>query len=111
MEVGFQRLETGGQRARNFLVSGLLFAGRRLNMRPVGAEFGVTCGGRKFAGFRLVQLGGFEPPTSGSTIRRSNQLSYNCTPVERRNLVAAPRKIKAFAALRAGARGAVSSRA
>jgi hypothetical protein len=28
---------------------------------------------------RVVQLGGFEPPTSGSTIRRSNQLSYNCT--------------------------------
>jgi histidine ammonia-lyase len=26
----------------------------------------------------MVQLGGFEPPTSGSTIRRSNQLSYNC---------------------------------
>jgi len=24
-------------------------------MRPVGAQFGVTCGGRKFAGFRLVQ--------------------------------------------------------
>src|SRR5581483_1233273 len=28
---------------------------------------------------RMVQLGGLEPPTSGSTIRRSNQLSYNCT--------------------------------
>ena len=27
----------------------------------------------------LVQLGGLEPPTSGSTIRRSNQLSYSCT--------------------------------
>jgi hypothetical protein len=26
----------------------------------------------------VVQLGGFEPPTSGSTIRRSNQLSYSC---------------------------------
>src|SRR5580693_8217492 len=26
----------------------------------------------------MVQLGGLEPPTSGSTIRRSNQLSYNC---------------------------------
>ena len=26
----------------------------------------------------VVQLGGLEPPTSGSTIRRSNQLSYNC---------------------------------
>ena len=28
---------------------------------------------------RLVPLGGLEPPTSGSTIRRSNQLSYNGT--------------------------------
>lgn len=27
----------------------------------------------------MVQLGGLEPPTSGSTIRRSNQLSYSCT--------------------------------
>src|SRR5258708_4040891 len=27
----------------------------------------------------VVQLGGLEPPTSGSTIRRSNQLSYSCT--------------------------------
>src|ERR1043166_4627323 len=27
----------------------------------------------------LVQLGGFEPPTSGSTDRRSNHLSYSCT--------------------------------
>jgi hypothetical protein len=28
----------------------------------------------------VVQLGGLEPPTSGSTDRRSNQLSYSCTP-------------------------------
>ncbi len=27
----------------------------------------------------MVRLGGLEPPTSGSTIRRSNQLSYNRT--------------------------------
>lgn len=26
----------------------------------------------------MVQLGGLEPPTSCSTDRRSNQLSYNC---------------------------------
>jgi hypothetical protein len=26
----------------------------------------------------VVQLGGLEPPTSCSTDRRSNQLSYNC---------------------------------
>ena len=29
----------------------------------------------------MVQLGGFEPPTSGSTDRRSNHLSYSCTLV------------------------------
>src|SRR5258708_25087406 len=28
--------------------------------------------------FYVVQLGGLEPPTSCSTDRRSNQLSYNC---------------------------------
>src|SRR5258706_13194982 len=27
----------------------------------------------------MVQVGGLEPPTSGSTDRRSNQLSYTCT--------------------------------
>src|SRR5262245_31843992 len=27
----------------------------------------------------LVQLGGLEPPTSWSTAKRSNQLSYSCT--------------------------------
>ena len=32
----------------------------------------------EFAGFGVVQLGGLEPPTFGSTIRRSNQLSYSC---------------------------------
>src|ERR1700712_4437681 len=33
-------------------------------------RFPVLCG--------VVQLGGLEPPTSCSTDRRSNQLSYNC---------------------------------
>src|SRR3569832_928161 len=27
---------------------------------------------------RVVQVGGLEPPTSGSTDQRSNQLSYTC---------------------------------
>ena len=31
---------------------------------------------------RVVQLGGLEPPASGSTDRRSNQLSYSCTECE-----------------------------
>jgi hypothetical protein len=30
----------------------------------------------------LVQLGGLEPPTSWSTAKRSNQLSYSCTRVD-----------------------------
>ena len=35
----------------------------------------------------LVQLGGLEPPTSWSTAKRSNQLSYSCTRLgSRRNL-------------------------
>jgi hypothetical protein len=33
---------------------------------------------QKHFGSVLVQLGGLEPPTSCSTDRRSNQLSYNC---------------------------------
>ena len=32
----------------------------------------------------MVQLGGFEPPTSGSTDRRSNHLSYSCTATRAR---------------------------
>ena len=36
----------------------------------------------------LVQLGGLEPPTSCSTDRRSNQLSYNCILAEPRKGVA-----------------------
>ncbi len=31
----------------------------------------------------MVQLGGVEPPTSCSTDRRSNQLSYSCTTKSR----------------------------
>ena len=43
-----------------------------------GSSFGARAmsdGGSR----EVVQQGGFEPPTSGSTDRRSNQLSYCCT--------------------------------
>ena len=64
-----------------------------------GADYG--------AGMReVVQLGGLEPPTSGSTIRRSNQLSYNCPLTacvvakaafsQARNLRPGPRLCKMF---------------
>src|SRR4051794_36480252 len=39
---------------------------------------GLTCGRYGAISTVLVQLGGLEPPTSCSTDRRSNQLSYNC---------------------------------
>jgi hypothetical protein len=40
--------------------------------------------------FGVVQLGGLEPPTSCSTDRRSNQLSYNCILCRPRKGVAEP---------------------
>ena len=40
---------------------------------------------QKHLGSALVQLGGLEPPTSCSTDRRSNQLSYNCILAGRPN--------------------------
>src|SRR3954447_3511211 len=43
----------------------------------------VYCAAKRLIGQEqvrwMVQLGGFEPPTSGSTDRRSNHLSYSCT--------------------------------
>jgi hypothetical protein len=42
----------------------------------------------------MVQLGGVEPPTSGSTIRRSSQLSYSCMPFDGRTLKAPAGKCK-----------------
>ena len=48
----------------------------------------------------LVQLGGLEPPTSCSTDRRSNQLSYNC--------ILASRALDALK--RAGAKGGWTGR-
>jgi hypothetical protein len=44
-------------------------------MRPVGADFGVTCGGRKFAGFRLVR----QPNSPNSALRRRS-LSEHVAP-------------------------------
>jgi hypothetical protein len=49
----FQGLETGGQWARIFPILSLPCAVRRLNMPPLRGVFGVTSGGRKFAGIRL----------------------------------------------------------
>ena len=54
-------------------------ARRRPEMPPKHAIFAAGSVGCEFEEVKLVQLGGLEPPTSGSTIRRSNQLSYNCT--------------------------------
>src|ERR1043166_3940096 len=42
-------------------------------------------------GKEMVQSGGIEPPTSGSTIRRSNQLSYDC-PRAAETMEGAPQK-------------------
>jgi hypothetical protein len=66
----------------------------------------------------LVQLGGLEPPTSCSTDRRSNQLSYNCIrqrdpkkgPRTGRKLGATLRFGKADKASNANAHGAESNK-
>ena len=47
----------------------------------------------------VVQLGGLEPPTSCSTDRRSNQLSYNCILRGPQKGVANGRKLGATPAL------------
>ena len=47
-----------------------------LTMRPEELNrFQTLLGGFAW----MVQVGGLEPPTSGSTDQRSNQLSYTCT--------------------------------
>ena len=64
-----------------YLIRGSLWLGQRIRGRetaPVCGAFAIAIGGSRFGADGLVQLGGFEPPTSGSTIRRSNQLSYSC---------------------------------
>ena len=56
----------------------------------------ATNSGSEFLGNGLVQLGGFEPPTSGSTIRRSNQLSYNCIDEKKRETRGVPLRKQGF---------------
>ncbi len=94
-----QRLAGGGD--ENSLIYASLSQGQRPvmhAMRPQSARFALIRGGWEFWGNGMVQLGGFEPPTSGSTIRRSNQLSYNCTSSKRRggNYGPAPGKARRF---------------
>src|SRR3954452_25072741 len=69
----------------------------------------VYCAAKRLIGQEqvrwMVQLGGFEPPTSGSTDRRSNHLSYSCTrPAWRggRKLGATPFLGKGFPLLASG---------
>src|SRR5262244_805797 len=47
----------------------------------------------------LVQLGGLEPPTSWSTAKRSNQLSYSCTRRGARCNLRAPARSDSAAAI------------
>jgi hypothetical protein len=47
---------------------------RRKSVRLISSILGTMQGDSTV----MVQLGGLEPPTSCSTDRRSNQLSYNC---------------------------------
>ena len=77
-----------------YLIRGSLWLGQRIRGRetaPVCGAFAIAIGGSRFGADGLVQLGGFEPPTSGSTIRRSNQLSYSCMPGGRKLLIARPK--------------------
>ena len=71
--LGQPRMETlrsNGNMTRVAKPSGSSPRSRRL----LRADDGEFCGKGS-----VVRLGGLEPPTSGSTIRRSNQLSYNRT--------------------------------
>ncbi len=84
---------------QNSLISESPPQGQRPGIRPMppqSASLAPARGGSECYGIGMVQLSGIEPPTSGSTIRRSNQLSYNCTSQnEGRKLWPGPRKSKA----------------
>src|SRR5262249_61117663 len=51
---------------------------RRASLPHAPLEDGGNVAAKSHAA-HLVQLGGLEPPTSWSTAKRSNQLSYSCT--------------------------------
>src|SRR6202012_266043 len=58
------------ERAKNYGPVNGFGGDRQILWRPFATAYPGQVG--------LVQLGGLEPPTSCSTDRRSNQLSYNC---------------------------------
>ena len=57
----------------------------------------------------VVQLGGLEPPTSCSTDRRSNQLSYNCILCRPKKGLRARRKLGATPAFGKAGENTVSA--
>src|SRR5215468_10373723 len=62
---------------------------RRASLPHAPLEHGGNVAAKNDAA-HLVQLGGLEPPTSWSTAKRSNQLSYSCTRLRSRGNLRAP---------------------